>query len=502
MSIPTHATRLEGTLDRFYQSELNEVLQYLNSDRREKYTRFQAKIVKDIESLRDNSDLRPSIYNVISRDSGSGQSLKADKKIALKLNKWRRQPREGQRPARVADIHDIIGVTVICPYPSDIDKLVDYLRGENSIASFKIKDGDDSVRMLSPEQNKGYRACHVVLEGRGHFSNITCELQIKTVVVQGWGVKTHDLIYKPPGEIDARLKAHMEKLSHTLQILDDQSEILKQLIEEAWVIDKRRRQVAQMMMMMVPNAFNAPGLSAVVEFWTNEQTRLAIADLSDPTVMKFQDMVAEARKEHGLSKELCRVASIFAIGRIHGDRDDFALDLADEWISEIADHAILRDAIAFKSCVAMSLGEYEESIRCGRKVLDEAIAQGTEESILSAKLNLAYFLAEAYYHRAFDEPTGAGVVDRTSTDACADEAMTIVTDLVGGIDEDAIRVELLDTIGAVMIACSGEEGVIRNGLEKCNRALKAAEGSGIEKSVKSFFDLHERRAFRKILSLG
>ena len=58
-------------------------------------------------------------------------------------------------------------------------------------------------------------------------------------------MKIHDLMYKPPGDIDERLHNHMNKLGQILTLVDDQSEILKCIIEEAWYMDRKRRDAAQ-----------------------------------------------------------------------------------------------------------------------------------------------------------------------------------------------------------------------------------------------------------------
>jgi hypothetical protein len=56
-----------------------------------------------------------------------------------------------------------------------------------------------------------------------------------------WGAKTHDLTYKPEAEFDSKLDKHMNILGDVLRLLDDQSEILKELIHDQWNFDKKER---------------------------------------------------------------------------------------------------------------------------------------------------------------------------------------------------------------------------------------------------------------------
>ncbi|MEM1222287.1 MAG: RelA/SpoT domain-containing protein [Verrucomicrobiota bacterium] len=501
-------------MERYYQAELEEVRKFLETNKRSKeryarYKTFQKKVVVDLKAVQRNPVLRGAIVSVNSREDFDPQNpLKTIEKIAIKLHKWRNKERESEdEEVQVKDIHDIIGVTVCCPYPSDVRRLVDYLEKQNSSLNFVLH---KEPSRIDPISNFGYEATHIVLKGKGSMRTLLCELQIKTVMIHGWGVKTHDITYKPTGFVDKRLGRHLELLSRSVQLIDDQSDIVNDLIKEEWALDKRRRRAAQIQMMGELTNRDKK-LIRLKTTWEENREKLMTNDESDQAVNDFEEAIEDlAGRKKNLTKDLCRIVAVYAIGRHHDDKVEFALSIIDEWIdtlkSEMNDY---RDAVAFRSCVAMALGEFEECIDNARVVVTLAeqipleTSSGDEwnKRLNGARLNLAYFLAEAAYHHHFDAPQGRGLLNTQKTEECRQEALEIIRDY------QAKEVDLgifKDTVGAVLIFCGHTEKDVREGLQLCNEAIIECreQSSKYVAASECFFELHERRAFRRILALG
>lgn len=489
-----------------YAGELKRVQQYLDQGgRRKKFEELQERVQAFFEQARYRQELSGCIQSVFTRaKAASNLPIKSDKKIAIKLYKWRNDPRDG-KVYHPSDIHDIAAASVICYYPSDLQKLIEYIQSETATKDFSFGPAD----YKNPNETGGYSAYHVIVEGRGRYSELKCELQLKTVLTQAWGIKTHDLTYKPAGFIDRRLAIHMEKLSQTINLVDEQSELLKQLITEAWVLDVRRRKAARMAMIMEVKSDPCELTDSILAFYHAHETELASFELNEELVNEFDEMLETYRNEKGTGANYCRLMAVFALNRDYGDLNDRALGALDNWIDQVQhscsdeDHMDLeRKVLIQRSVTAMALGEYDEAIENGRAILESFEKAADRGGMRKASANLAYFLSEACYHRHFDEATGGGEVDSSGSLRCGEEALQIVQNLEADATSEGEFIAIIDTRGAVRICCGEDENAVRDGLEMCRTALSNAEDSDSYGLVKAFFDLHEKRAFRRILELS
>lgn len=487
-------------MDRIYAKELGEVEEYLKRwNRRKKLLSLQSTAKEELIKACENPAVHALVVDIKSRADGDVDNpLKADRKIAVKLYKWRKgqsikKTKKKEKWPTPSDIHDIAGLTVLCSYPSDTDEFTRFLKNEFESEFFKVS----SFRFMDPAKTKGYRAHHGVLTGTGKFRGLKCEIQVKTFSTLSWGIKTHDLTYKPAGEIDARLSGYMEKLVSVAQILDEQSEILKSQIGDGWGMDVIRRDPARMEMLKGVHQSRDRAATSIVKKIEASVDVISVAADSSPIVTNILDLVDAYIEKRGHNLEICRVCAIFALTRKLNDYNDWAIEVADDWLSSLDGGSVdYNKALVFRSLIVMSLGEYEEAIHTGKLVVEAAKKANNARQISMAESNLAYFYSEAYYHRCFDEAVGGQEIITDRTDECAKIALRMVK----GLEKNGgLRPQAQDTVGAVLISCSREETEVRRGLELCKQALDAVKGTGTETSLRAFFSLHEKRAFRRLL---
>ena len=128
------------------------------------------------------------------------------------------------------DLPDIIALTVLCAYPSDVKEVIPWLR-----KAFDIKNSDADARRFNP---RGHRAYHYIVSARSdvllahpELIGVKCEIQIKTLLDEALDAKTHDLTYKPGRRrVPKEMKEQFAILSSSLRAIDGQSEFLKDLI--------------------------------------------------------------------------------------------------------------------------------------------------------------------------------------------------------------------------------------------------------------------------------
>jgi ppGpp synthetase/RelA/SpoT-type nucleotidyltranferase len=143
------------------------------------------------------------VYRIYSRrDKQGGNDLKETWKILLKM--------QSRRLDTLSEVPDVVGLTIVSPFKSDLIKIVDLVEGKRFANEFVIVE--------KYEHKSFYEAIHFVVCGHG-FPECKCEIQIKTMFHDAWSVKSHDLLYKPRGEIDRRFTTQMGSLSTILSAL-------------------------------------------------------------------------------------------------------------------------------------------------------------------------------------------------------------------------------------------------------------------------------------------
>lgn len=494
-------------MDDYFSKEQETVENFLNTgDKPQKYKELQQHVKDFLIKERYNHSISGCMHDVFTRaDKNPSAPIKSTKKIALKLYKWRNNP-STEAHLKPSDIHDIAGITAVCYYPSDVRRVQQFIK-DNAIQTYF---DFGPVREIKPEKNAGYAAFHVMIKGKGKYRGLKGELQLKTVLTQAWGTKTHDLTYKPAADIDERLSRHMEKLSHTLQLLDEQSEILKDLITDAWDLDVRRRRAAQKQMVYEISVESDNKAEAILKYINDNEDLLAVVELEDPLVGQFDELMEDYRDTYGLGRNYCRLLCIFALNRERDDRSDMVLDAFNEWVDqESADEsgATPEDIVRIrtqKSVMAMALGAYAEAIDDGQRVVEFYAETDNIAAKVGSTANLAYFLSEACYHRFYDEAVGGGKLDSAGTERCANKALDCLNTLQSLKCPDKLAIQVKDTTGGVLICCGPDEAAVRKGLALCTEArdLGLATNPADNTAIRAFFDLHEKRAFRRILEFS
>ena len=206
-----------------------------------------------LETAKTDPRLR-IVYKIYSRgEKQASEELKHPRKVRLKFNLLN----EGQLTASLFDIPDIVGFTVVVPYPTDINgvcEVLDELIDSKQIQKFVAPAGGSSStpkaksliqsRYGRPLEENGYFACHYNVRTPGLPPRPVCEIQVKTLLQDAWGAKSHDLTYKPQGQTDRDLIASFNILGDTLAKIDLQSDVIRSSIErKARVRERKRSQV-------------------------------------------------------------------------------------------------------------------------------------------------------------------------------------------------------------------------------------------------------------------
>ena len=413
------------------------------------------------------------IYRIYSRgERQNGEELKELWKIAAKLKKMRKK-----KPSYAPlDLPDIVGLTIVCVYPSDIQIVKDFVISQFRRRIFKKVGGRRATE-------DGYYAYHYWIKlPKSLYYGPICEVQIKSVLHDAWAAKTHDLTYKPRGELDVRMDRQMTVLGDTLAKMEDQSEIIRELIEERWTLDETKKKAARRAVLQRLDALEEPTIQTIVRDIEKNKVLYGSVPFWSSRLVGVQENILQAtgEKYNGIS---CRLLALLALSRENHDMDGRVLDWLSRWSSASTDTQEKVQALILNGLVLFCFGRVEEAIRIAQQALD--LAKDYPEYRFRVKNGLAY-----YYSELAGSDTGEKLDANANAKKFRDEALAEVE---GGTTPAL----LLDTQGAVLIAFGECAKDVRKGLKLCKKARAAADPAEKE-LARAFYSIHERRAYRRL----
>jgi ppGpp synthetase/RelA/SpoT-type nucleotidyltranferase len=431
------------------------------------------RVLKTIRSLLENyqnyqAEGRRAIYRVASRadNQGFGQEFKKPKSVKEKIE----QKKKDNKEYSLKDLEDIIGLRIVCFYPSDIETVVQHIRQLNEQELLIIRDE-------TKEYATGYRGHHfVVTLTDSALRDIKCEIQILTMLIEAWACKTHPLTYKG---MDKKLehRKHAKLLADALRVADEHSEFFKELATKERELDERRKNAARIRFAsdIIPRVkVKESGearqrANSIVEYIMQNE-----ADLHYGDPHEVIDQIQKCRGEYGITPGVCRTAALLASLRENNDLDWFAMDLAQALVDNSPrDNPWYRH---MKELICFCCGELEEAIFEAQTELNEAETAGDTELALLSRNNISYYIAE---------------IGDSSQGHYARECIEKV------IKEDK-RPEFLDTYGYVLIVFGQTEEEVREGLSICYDACTKDPSLEV---AKQFLKIHKMKAYERMLEL-
>lgn len=153
--------------------------------------------------------------------------IKSEKSIIEKLNK---KGYEITVENIEKHIHDIIGVRIVCSFISDVEKIVNIIKGSKQ---FRII---DEKNYIENPKDTGYMSYHLIIELPMYLNDkteyISAEIQIRTVAMDFFASLDHKIRYKFPGQIPDEVKLEMVSCSVGIQSLDNKMYELNEIVKK------------------------------------------------------------------------------------------------------------------------------------------------------------------------------------------------------------------------------------------------------------------------------
>ncbi len=369
--------------------------------------------------LRDFSAMRTQItsalegqpvYKIYGRDEKQGgDAIKHLRKIRLKFNDY--YQRAGESQGSLWAVPDIIGFTVVVHYPTDIssicrvvDRLIEngsLLNGSTGTVGVTSSAAFDVIktRFGRPIVSDGYFACHYNLRIKNvNIHRPLCEIQIKTILHDAWGAKTHDLTYKPSGKISEDLVGSFNLLGDTLAKIDQQSDLVRQSIERS----SAPREFKKKLVRLATIEHAAEVACIVPELRDALNVISTVAPTSGQIILKnCVDLLYQCFQTH--PKETCYLYAVLAVlSKNESIRQQTldALETSYEGLSGVFDQIFARNVAGLISYCsgdltsAIDFGEeaHRLAIEIDQSSLDDA------SSVRLTRLLNALYSSLGYYH--------------------------------------------------------------------------------------------------------
>ena len=136
--------------------------------------------------------------------------------------KCRRQNLPETTESALVQIHDAIGIRVVCAFISDVYSVRDHLRTMEKVEVIEEK---DYIKQAKPN---GYRSLHMILK---YDNKYFVEIQIRTISMDTWAALEHHMRYKKKvSKSDALISAELKRCADELASTDMSMQTIRDLI--------------------------------------------------------------------------------------------------------------------------------------------------------------------------------------------------------------------------------------------------------------------------------
>jgi ppGpp synthetase/RelA/SpoT-type nucleotidyltranferase len=450
------------------------------------YRKLLAEVRAVFREIDEDARARNKIKELYSRaKKQNGDEFKSVVKIAHKLEIWRARDPNTQ----IKDIHDIVGLTVVVFYADYIKQLIEIaipMLGDKG-----LEPAAGARENPSDHRDFGYHATHlIIISKHPSHQDLQIEVQFKTMLHDAWGAKTHDLTYKPKGQLNPKIKRLMESLGDSLQAIEVQSENLRDMIAEQSSVDADRRrlvitQMAEGMQRRLTSG-SASDANRIFEKIKSNIDHLSKCRLDDSQMAQVRaeiDANKETVSETGPAKYLLNVW--LACIRLNDDLNHIAkLNISNVQTNIQKNHKRL--SYLWAAMLNYFIEDFERAIELTREGLRvDDTDEATREKLIN---NLCYFLVES----CTENPTDLAARKQEASG------------LLEKLRPDAVSKDLLPaanfTRGFFEIMFGEREEQILKGIEQCEKAY-GPEDRKPDAFVSLLIDDCRRIGWRRILNL-
>jgi putative GTP pyrophosphokinase len=146
-------------------------------------------------------------------------------RVKKRANLQEKLGRLGKDYQSLSEVTDLVGVRIITHFEDEVNRVATIIEGEFNIDRNKSVD----KRIILDPDRFGYLSIHYICslnDGRARlveyrqFRQLTCEIQIRSILQHAWAEIEHDLGYKSGSIVPAPIRRRFSRLASLLELAD------------------------------------------------------------------------------------------------------------------------------------------------------------------------------------------------------------------------------------------------------------------------------------------
>lgn len=142
------------------------------------------------------------------------------------IEKLRRHGMKEDSQTALQNIHDALGIRVICSFVEDVYQIARWLQERDEIQIMEKKD-----YIAYPKPN-GYRSLHLIIQfTTDDLEGITAEIQLRTIAIDFWAALEHQIKYKHNVPHEEIIRSELKRCADEIASVDLSMQTIRDILQ-------------------------------------------------------------------------------------------------------------------------------------------------------------------------------------------------------------------------------------------------------------------------------
>ena len=142
------------------------------------------------------------------------------------IEKLKRYGMKEDSQTALQNIHDALGIRVICSFVEDVYQIARWLQERDEIQIMEKKD-----YIAYPKPN-GYRSLHLIIQfTTNDLKGITAEIQLRTIAIDFWAALEHQIKYKHNVPHEEIIRSELKRCADEIASVDLSMQTIRDILQ-------------------------------------------------------------------------------------------------------------------------------------------------------------------------------------------------------------------------------------------------------------------------------
>lgn len=142
------------------------------------------------------------------------------------VEKLKRHGMKEDSQTALQQIHDALGVRVICSFVEDVYQIAKWLQKRNEIQIMEKK------HYIAYPKSNGYRSLHLIIWfTTDDLKDITAEIQLRTIALDFWAALEHQIKYKHDVPHEEIIRSELKRCADEIASVDLSMQTIREILQ-------------------------------------------------------------------------------------------------------------------------------------------------------------------------------------------------------------------------------------------------------------------------------